>query len=252
MNNLRSRLDSQDVLLGTLITLDSPEVALLLQKAGFSWFFLDLEHSAILDLKSTQRIIEVLQPASYAVIRVPDDSETWIKHALDTGCDGIIVPHVSTAQQARTTVERAKYPPAGKRSVGIARAHGYGTSFARYLETSGESVAVIAQIEDTEGVENIHDILNVRGIDAVFVGPYDLSGSMGILGDLANPLLIEMIGRVRTACEESGVPLGIFCPSTAAARKEVDHGATLIAVGSDTGYVFAGGSAALTELQQKG
>ncbi|MFG1754066.1 HpcH/HpaI aldolase family protein [Streptosporangium sandarakinum] len=252
MNNLRGGLGSGDVLLGTLITLDSPEIALLLQKAGFSWFFLDLEHSAVLDLKSAQRIIEVLQPASYAVIRLPDDSETWIKHALDTGCDGVIVPHVSTAQQARAVVERAKYPPVGKRSVGISRAQGYGTSFKEYLEGSGESVAVIAQIEDVEGVENIHDILDVPGIDAIFIGPYDLSGSMGILGDLANPLLAEMIDRVRTACKERAVPLGIFCPGAAAAQKEADRGATLIAVGSDAGYVFAGGSAALAEIQPKG
>ncbi|MGJ6969363.1 HpcH/HpaI aldolase family protein [Streptosporangium sp. G11] len=251
MRNLRRRLESREVLLGTLITWDSPEVALTLQKAGFSWFFLDLEHSALLDLKSAQRIMEVLQPASYVVIRVPDDSETWIKHALDTGCNGIIVPHVSTAQQAQSVVERAKYPPLGKRSIGIARAHGYGTHFAKYLQEANDRVAVIAQIEDTEGVNNIHDILDVRGIDAVFIGPYDLSGTMGILGDLAHPLLTEVIGRVRTACEERKVPLGIFCPNAAAARKEIDRGVMLIAVGSDAGYTFAGGAAALSELHHR-
>jgi len=189
----------------------------------------------------------VLQPVSYAVIRVPDDSETWIKQALDTGCDGIIVPHVSTAQQAQAVVERAKYPPMGKRSVGIARAHGYGTSFTEYLGTSNERVALIAQIEDVEGVENIHSILGVEGIDAVFVGPYDLSGSMGILGDLTNPLLTKAIGRVRTACQKSGVPLGIFCPNAATAQQEISYGATLIAVGSDTGYICAGASITLRE-----
>ncbi|MDF5751655.1 aldolase/citrate lyase family protein [Spongiactinospora sp. TRM90649] len=249
MDNLRQRVRTSTPLLGTLITLDSPEMALILQQAGFEWFFLDLEHSALLDLKSAQRIIEVLQPSSYAVMRLPDGSETWIKHALDTGCDGIIIPHVATAADAQRVVKNAKYPPIGRRSVGIARAHRYGSSFKEYLSSANDSVAVVAQIEEVEGVDNIDDILSVEGIDAIFVGPYDLSGSMGILGDLADADLRQKVDHVRVACREKGVPFGIFCPNGSSARAEVEQGSVLLAVGSDAGYAAAGAGAVLRELR---
>ncbi|RJL31313.1 HpcH/HpaI aldolase family protein [Bailinhaonella thermotolerans] len=250
MNNLRRRLRSDEALLGTLISLDSPELAMILQHAGFSWFFLDLEHSALLDLKSAQRIIEVLQPRGYAVIRVPDGSETWIKHALDTGCDGIIVPHVSTPEEAERVVRSAKYPPAGGRSVGISRAQGYGARFHEYLSEATDSIAVIAQIEDVEGVKNIDAILAVDGIDAIFVGPYDLSGSLGILGELSNPALAEMVDRVRAACQAKGMPLGMFCPNPEAANTELGMRTLLLAIGSDAGHVATGAKATLDQLRR--
>ena len=249
MDAFRSRLRSPEALLGTLISLDSPELALILRRAGFAWFFLDLEHSALLDLKSAQRVIEVLQPEAYAVIRVPDASETSIKQALDTGCDGIIVPHVATREDAVRVVERARYPPAGKRSVGIARAQGYGAHFQEYLARAADNVAVIAQIEDVDGVRNIEEILDVDGIDAVFVGPYDLSGSMGLLGQLSHPDLIGLVDRVRKSCLDRGTPFGIFCPTPSAAKAELDEGATLLAIGSDAGHAAAGAAAVLGELR---
>lgn len=251
MNNLRERLRSKDPLLGTLITLDSPEVALIAQRAGFSWFFLDVEHSALLDLKSAQRITEALQPDGYAVIRVPDGTETWIKKALDTGCDGIIVPHVATREDAERAIARAKYPPLGSRSVGIARAHGYGTSFQEYLDKAAGSVAVIAQIEEVEGVKNIDEIIGVDGIDAIFIGPYDLSGSMGILGQLHHDELSRMVDDVREACRAKDVPFGIFCPNAAALASELDKRSILLAVGSDAGHVFAGASAVLRDARNR-
>ncbi|WP_020544924.1 HpcH/HpaI aldolase family protein [Nonomuraea coxensis] len=238
-------MSSSNALIGTLITLDSPELALVLQKAGFEWFFLDLEHSAVLDLKSAQRIVEVLQPESYAIMRLPDSSETWIKHALDTGCDGIIIPHVATAEDAKRAVTYAKYPPVGRRSVGIARAHGYGSSFQEYLRSANDSIAIIAQIEEHEGVENIEQILSVDGIDAIFIGPYDLSGSMGILGELTHPDLRRNVDKVRTICQKKGVPFGIFCPNSTAARAEMEHGGVLLAIGSDASYAAAGANALL-------
>ncbi|GAA0974576.1 aldolase/citrate lyase family protein [Acrocarpospora macrocephala] len=249
MTNLRIRLKSGEPLLGTLITLDSPEVALILQRAGFAWFFLDLEHSALLDLKSAQRIIEVLQPQGYAVIRVPDNSETWIKHALDTGCDGVIIPHVGSRADAERAILFSKYPPLGRRSVGIARAQGYGSSFQDYLSGAAERIAVIAQIEDVDGVENVDDILAVEGIDAIFIGPYDLSGSMGILGQLTDPALIENVNRVRRACHAADVPFGIFCPNITAMNAELARKTSLLAVGSDTGHISAGAASIFHELR---
>ena len=248
MKGLRARLREDKPLIGPLITLDSPESAALLRRSGISWAFLDLEHSALLDLKSAQRICEILQPDVFAVIRVPDQSDTSIKQALDTGCDGIIVPHVTTAGQAHAAVASAKYPPHGTRSVGITRAHGYGAAFTEYLAGADDSVAVIAQIEDTDGVDNIDAIVNVDGIDAAFVGPYDLSGSAGHLGELSHPSVISMIEAVRNACRTANVPLGIFCPSADAARDEIAAGSRLLAVGSDVGYLAAGASAVLDAL----
>lgn len=237
MADLRAKLHDGSPMLGTVVTVDSPQVAEALVVAGVQWLFLDSEHSAALDPGAVQRIVQAVGSRCPTVVRVPTNDATWIHKALDAGADGVIVPHVRSAADARRAVSAAKYPPLGARSVGIARAHGYGLRFAEYLGSANDRTALVVQIEDIDAVEALPEILGVSGVDAVFVGPYDLSGSMGLLGQIDHPSVRAAVDEVRRVCVETGMPLGIFTATAEAARAEVKSGSRLIAVGTDLGLM---------------
>lgn len=224
--------------IGTLVTIDSAEVVEALALCGFDWLFIDMEHGA-LDLAATQRLVRAAGAETLVLVRVPTKDGSWIRRVLDTGCDGIIVPLVRTAEEARAAVEAARYPPHGHRSVGIARAHGYGLRFAEYVRKANEQVSVVVQIEHIDAVHAIGSILGVEGIDAVLIGPYDLSGSMNLLGDVRHPEVQAAIATVRERCRDHGMPWGIFVVDPADAAPELEQGAAFVAVGTDLAFMIA-------------
>lgn len=225
-----TRLRRGDTLLGTIVTLASAEVPELLSAAGFDWLFVDCEH-APLDFLAAQTLLQAARAP--CVVRVPDGHEATLKKALDIGAAGVVIPMVNTAQQARAVVSFCKYPPLGTRGVGIVRAQGYGASFREYVAHANETTAVIVQVEHISAVENIDAIVTVPGVDAVFVGPYDLSGSMGRLGEVDHIDVLAAIEGVRLACERAGMPLGIYVGTAQAAKQYLQKGFTLLAVGID-------------------
>jgi 2-dehydro-3-deoxyglucarate aldolase/4-hydroxy-2-oxoheptanedioate aldolase len=227
------RLAEGDLLIGTIITLPAPEVAEIMSLAGMDWLFVDLEHS-VLDLRNAQLMQAVVNERTACVIRVPCISEVWFKKCLDMGVDGIIVPQVESREDAEKVVELCKYPPEGRRSVGITRAHGYGANFSGYVKRANREVALILQIEQAAAVENIESIVSVAGIDALFIGPYDLSGSMGRIGEVESQPVKEAISHVGNRAREAGIALGIFGATVAAVKPYVEAGYQLIAVGIDT------------------
>lgn len=226
-----ARLRARRLLLGTIVTLDAPEVAEVLSASGLDWLFIDTEH-APLDALAAQRLLQAARIP--CVVRVPDDSEAALKKALDSGAAGVVVPMVNTAAQAEAVVAACKYPPRGRRGAGIVRAQGYGHGFADYVRRANEATAVIVQCEHIRAVEHIDRIVAVEGVDAVFVGPYDLSGSMGRLGEVEHLDVLAAIEGVRLACEAAGKPLGIYTGSLDSARRFLGQGYTLLAVGADT------------------
>ena len=228
----RTRLLRGDLLTGTLVTLPSTEIAEILAEAGFDWLFVDLEHST-LDVRAAQSILQAVGGRVDCLLRVPLNDEIWIKKALDTGASGIIVPQVNSAADARRAVRCSKYPPQGGRSAGMARAHGYGARAREYFERANAGIALIVQAEHVEAVRNIEAILEVEGVDAVFIGPYDLSASLGKMGQVEDPDVQAAIERVRRACRERGTPLGIFAASGERARDYVADGYRLVAAGGD-------------------
>lgn len=231
--------------IGTLVTLAAPEIAEMLSLCGFDWLFLDMEHGA-LSLSATQRSIQAVRGNCSAIVRVPENSAVWIKKVLDTGCDGIIVPQVNTAEEARRAVSAAKYPPRGSRSVGIARAQGYGMTFAQYVASANENIALIIQIEHIEAINNLDAILEVAGIDGVLIGPYDLSGSMNKLGDVASEPVQSAINEVKRKCREALMPVGIFVINAEAVQKEIQDGCMFVAVGMDSTLLWGAAKHALT------
>jgi 2-dehydro-3-deoxyglucarate aldolase len=229
---LKERLLAGERLAGTVVSLPAPEIAELLATIGFDWLFVDMEHGP-LGIRDAQALLQAAGPDCPCLVRVPTGEEAWIKKALDIGAAGVIVPQVNSAEQARRVVSLCKYPPIGVRGVGLARAQGYGTRFQEYLAKANEQVLVVIQAETAQAVENIDSIARVPGLDAILIGPFDLSSSLGKPGALADPDVVAAIARVRDACQQAGVRLGAFAADVPAARAFIDQGFTLIATGAD-------------------
>jgi 2-dehydro-3-deoxyglucarate aldolase/4-hydroxy-2-oxoheptanedioate aldolase len=246
---LKDALRQPKPLIGTLLTTASPDVAEVLALAGFDWLFIDLEHGS-LSIQDAQRAVQAVAGRCFTVVRVPDATSENVKRVLDTGCDGIIAPHVNAADEARKIVALAKYPPDGERSAGLGRAQGYGLSFADYITSANSQIVVILQIEHKDGVANVDEILQVPGIDALFIGPYDLSGSMGILGQVSDARVVAAIERVRAACAASDMPLGIFCATAERASDAIRTSARIVAVGTDLSHMANSARKTLETVRQ--
>lgn len=249
MATLRDALKDGTPLIGTLLTVDSTEVAEALALVGFDWIFIDLEHGS-LSIHDAQRALQAIANRCFTLVRVPDGTPENIKRVLDMGCSGIIVPMVNSEAYARKIVALSKYPPVGERSVGIGRAQGYGLRFTEYLEVANEQTAVVVQIEHRDAVADVDQIVGVPGIDALFVGPYDLSNSMGLVGQVNHPDVRAAIDIVRAACERTNLSMGIFCSTADQARKEIKAGVKLVAVGADISLMTDSARSALEGLRR--
>jgi len=244
----KKRLLAEERLIGTLVTLPSPELAEISAGAGFDWLFLDMEHG-LLDLGAVQRVVQAVGERCPCLIRVPVNEEAWIKKALDIGSAGLIFPHLNTPEEAASVVRLSQYPPQGARSMGMARAQGYGARFDEYLASANKETTLVAQIEHIDAVRNIDGILDVPGIDAAFIGPYDLSASLNKAGRVADPDVVEAIGLVRKACEARGKPIGIFVRDTETAAKALMGGFSLVCVGMDVTLFSKTASQVVKELK---
>ena len=142
-----------------------------------------------------------------------------------------------------------RYSPAGDRGVGLARAHGYGFRFQEYIESANDLVSVIVQAEHAEAVENIEAVVQVEGIDAVFVGPYDLAASMGKMGQVDDPVVVDAIDHVTQTCQAAKIPLGYFGLSVSAVRPYMERGYTLIVAGADVLFLGNAAKRTLSELR---
>lgn len=249
MFNFRQKLKEGKPLIGTLQALNSPEVTEMLVAAGFDWLWIDLEHSVI-DVEGGQRILQAAGSNCPCILRVPAGDQVWIKKLLDIGPAGVIIPQVKSAQEAAEVVQYCRYPPEGTRSVGLSRAHGYGMRFAEYVANANQHVAVILQIEHINAVKEIDTIVNIQGIDALLIGPYDLSGTMGKIGQVNDPEVQAQIEKVRQVCLDATMPLGIFTTNPEEVKTLTEKGYTLIAVGIDTIYLGQSLKQALNIIKQ--
>jgi 2-dehydro-3-deoxyglucarate aldolase/4-hydroxy-2-oxoheptanedioate aldolase len=246
----RDRLLRGDRLVGTLLSLPSPELVEIASSAGFDWLFLDMEHGA-LGPGDVMRLVQAARGPCACLVRIPENREMWVKKALDTGAAGIIVPHVNVATEAALAVRWSKYPPEGERSVGFSRANLYGARFQENVETANRETVVVAQVEHIDGVRAINAILGVTGVDAIFIGPYDLSASMGKPGRLQDPDVRDAIRSVASACAAKKVPVGIFAAGLAASAQALEEGYTLVCSGIDVGLYSESAAAILRGLKPR-
>ena len=207
--SLKNKLANLELTLGSWITLAHPAIAEIMAKAGFSWLTVDLEHSVI-TIREAEELIRTIDHCGAApLVRLSANDPVQIKRVMDAGSYGIIVPMVNSAAEARRAVEAVQYPPAGQRGFGLARAQGYGNDFTDYLNWVKKETVVIVQIESIEAVRNLKDILSVEGVDGFMIGPYDLSGSLGIPGQFNHPLMIETLKDIYEIGRTSGKAPGI-------------------------------------------
>jgi 2-dehydro-3-deoxyglucarate aldolase/4-hydroxy-2-oxoheptanedioate aldolase len=235
--------------IGTIFTIGSPQVAEIISQSGFEWVLIDMEHST-LSLDSVQNALQVLGEKIIRIVRVPGNDEIWIKRVLDTGCDGILVPMVKNADEARRVVNSSKYPTEGERSVGLTRAHNYGPGFNEYVSGANKNLIIMIQIEHIGGVKNIDSILKVRGIDSIFIGPYDLSASMGLMGQVNHPEVRKAINLIKEKCRSAGKPYGIFGMDPKSLEMELRDGCTFLLCGVDLS-IFSESYASIIERLNK-
>lgn len=229
---MRSEKPFNKPMAGTLLSMSAPQVAEIISDSGFDWVLIDMEHSAI-SLESVQNALQIMGDKILKIVRVPGNDAIWIKRVLDTGCDGILVPMVNTAEEALQVVQSSKYPLEGRRSVGLSRAHRYGPAFKDYVENANRDLMIMIQIEHMDGVKNIDEILKVKGIDSIFVGPYDLSASMGLTGQLDHPDVKAAIDLIKDKCRQAGLPYGIFGMTAESLIPEAEDGCTFLLCGVD-------------------
>lgn len=240
---LKNKLINNKLTIGSWITIGHPSVVDVMATAGFDWLVVDMEHTSI-DLTTAHNLIATIQANGMkALVRVSKNEEVIIKRVLDMGADGIVVPMIKSKADALEAIDYAKYPPIGKRGVGLFRAQKYGMAFDEYKKWVNEELVIIAQIEHYEAVDNIEEIITTDGIDGVIIGPYDLSGSMGYPGEYNREDVKKSIAKVLKACKEKNVPSGfhVIESSPEKLQQRIDEGCTFLAYSVD--FFFLGDSA---------
>lgn len=235
MESLKSMLRQNQFTLGSWITLAHPAIAEIMSRAGFDWLVIDLEHSVITIREAEELIRVIALSGACPLVRLSVNDSVQIKRVMDAGAHGVIVPMVNSAMDGRQAVEAVRYPPEGRRGVGLARAQGYGSAFERYRQWLNQESVVIVQVEHIKAVDELKEILAVDNIDGFIVGPYDLSGSLGVPGQLNHPKMKETMDRILSTNAAAGKVAGIHVvePDVAELHKRVDQGYRFVAYSVD-------------------
>lgn len=233
---LKEKLKNNLPVIGTWLTIGHPQIAeILAHFKEFDFVCIDMEHTAI-DSSMNLTLISVIQgQGKAAIVRVPKNDEVYIKKALDAGADGIIVPMIKSADEVIAAKSYTFYPPEGNRGVGLMRANFYSKEFDSYKSNQPDNILFIIQIEHEEAVNNLKSILEVPGIDATIIGPYDLSASIGLPGDLDNPLVKTLLDTYEVESLESNVPKGshVVEPDMKILEEKIDNKYQFLAFGVD-------------------
>lgn len=238
---IKEKLRNRQPSVGTWMSMAHPSIAEILAMAGFEWVVIETEHTAIDVSEVLRLIIAIEQRGAIPLVRLASVDPVQAKAVLDSGAAGVIVPMVNTRAEAELAVAMTKYPPLGNRGVGLARAQGYGQDFDNYVKNANQHTLLIVQIEHIDAVNNIDEILSVPGIDGTFIGPYDLSMSLGVPGQLSHPSVVAAKEKVLKAVLKKGLAAGIHFvqPLTAAedCAAGIKEGYTFIAVGTDILFI---------------
>jgi 2-keto-3-deoxy-L-rhamnonate aldolase RhmA len=205
MYKIKKRLLNNELVLGTIISeVRNPNIAYILAQCGFEFFIIDNEHGTY-NVETVSNIIAAARGAGISVIvRIPEVNRENILKPLDSGAAGLLVPMVNNANEAKELVRHAKYPPAGNRGAALRRPHNLyeRVNAEEYLRQANENTFIAVQAETLEAIKNIDKIAAVDGVDCIFAGPFDLSISLGIPGQLDHPLEVESINKIIDACKK--------------------------------------------------
>jgi len=233
--SVKEKLRKGEIVVGPFMKSRDPALVEIVGVAGFDFAILDMEHSA-LSIESVEDLIRMAGLRRIdSIVRVPEISESAISRPLDAGASGLLVPHVEMKKQAEEVVFLSKFSPLGERGMDVyARAADY-SHLAKeiYLSEANRNTLLIIQIEGKKGVENLDGILTVKGLDVIFVGPYDLSQSLGVPGEIGHPKVTEKIRQVVGKVRKAGLSLGIYVDDVDTAKRWIGLGVQFIAIQVD-------------------
>ena len=234
VNKIRKKLKENKVSIGSWMQLNSPDTAEIMGNAGFDWVAVDMEHGSISysDLPNIFRALEL--GGTLPIARIAEGTISNCKQALDAGAGGIVVPMIMDEKQLEQIIQWCCWPPKGTRGVGYSRANLYGKHFETY-KNEAQSPLLIAQIEHINAVNNLNEILQIDGLDAIIVGPYDLSASMEITGEFDSQEFTGVMDSIINCCKKYNVPCGdhVVQPDRKLLDSRIDQGYRFIAFGTD-------------------
>lgn len=250
-NRLKSRLAAGDVCIGCWLALGSAAVADVLAGAGFDALIIDHEHGPHDVAAALAQMRAAAAAETTILMRVPSHDPIHVRQALDAGVEGLLIPNVVSAAEAEAMVAACRYPPQGQRGLGhrVIRASDFGREAAEYLASANDRLAIICQIESADAIDNVAAIGAVDGVDALFVGPADLSASIGKPGAFDDAEVQALIARAEERILESGMPLGGVLYGTNSARSLLDKGYRLIVPVGDVALLRDGARAVLDNLK---
>jgi 2-keto-3-deoxy-L-rhamnonate aldolase RhmA len=234
-SKLKDMILKRELSLGSWITLGSCAATEIMTKSGFDWLAIDMEHSVI-ELELAQDLIRIIEMNDCVpLVRVSENNPNIIKRVMDAGSYGVIVPMVNSVQDAIRAVSAVKYPPKGTRGVGLGRAQMYGLEFEEYKKWQEKNSMVIVQIEHIDAVNNLREILDVDGVDGFFIGPYDLSASLGRPGDFQHPEVKNALNKIKTISEYTNKARGIHViePDYVEVNRRIREGYNFVALSLD-------------------
>ena len=237
---LRRRLRSRARTYGAWVSIGHPDIASLFASASGHFVGVDLEHT-MTELSTIQAMIRACHEYGRACLpRIFPGQFEQLRRLLDAGADGVIVPQVSNREDIDRAVSALRYPPEGRRSFGVAAAHRFGRAFDAYVRSANRSLSLIIQVESTEAVTHIDTIVSHPAVDGVLVGPYDLSGSLGMPGALTHPRVTQACERVIQACAKASMSCGIHLPypHTQEMQERLASGFTFLVLGSDVFHLY--------------
>ncbi len=234
---------------GTWMMSASPLVAEATGHAGFDWGVLDMEH-APLDLMDLVHMLQAVGSTKLVpIVRVPWNDPVAVKRVLDAGATTVMFPFVQNVEEATRAVAAMRYPPQGVRGMaGMSRANRFGT-VANYFTTANRQMGVIVQLETVRAVQQLEEIAGVDGVDALFIGPADLSASMGHVGQLTHPAVMDLMSQAVQRCKALGMPVGTIGGDPESVAQYRAAGFDYVAVGSDLGLFMSGARSAIAALR---
>lgn len=241
MQFIRERVLNGEIMAGTWCNLGSSITVEIAARAGFDWVLIDLEHGAG-DLAVLPMQLQAASTGTTApIVRIAWNEAPRFKRVLDMGAAGVMVPYVSTAEEAQAAASYMRYPPRGVRGVAkLNRATDFGFGFEEYFQNANEGLLTVVQIETQDAVKNIDDIAAVDGADVLFVGPLDLSTNLGVQQQYDHPDFREAVTRVVSAAKNHGKAAGILLLDPSQVEVAAEDGFTFLAHGSDSGMVAKG------------
>ncbi len=244
VRTIRASLRSGTSVVGSWMQLTDSNVAEIMGRSGYQWVAIDMEHGPV-SLSQLPDLFRALElGGTLPLARVASPLPINCRQALDQGAAGVVIPMISSAAQLQAIINECHWPPRGRRGVGFQRANVFGKFFDAYVQEAQESL-IIAQIEHVDAVNNLESIIAVEGLDAIMVGPYDLSASLGITGEFENKKYLETLSKILSMCAKHKMPCGIHVvqPDPKMLEQRISEGYIFIAYGVDT--VFLNHGAAL-------